>query len=188
MTHPQATPNDNPNPNEYCETFFCWDVYDVVTSDFIASGTYGYGSTVLGTAAVYYETKLNGGAATDKPIWFESTGTTTGLVFEGNRLYYSSAYPGGHPVSGNKEGFNGPRGTAVPDQRVYWASGYYSYENTVAIGSVAHQMTWNVPGYSGSWYIYGKGSRFRNIGSGTYHFGAPSDLGTSPASARWQIY
>lgn len=49
------------------------------------------------------------------------------------------------------------------------------------IGGVVHQFTWNVPGYPGNWFVFGKSAKFYRQSSGAYFFDKATDLGTDPA-------
>jgi hypothetical protein len=171
-------------PLRYCSGKGCWARYNVADSDFSGKGTFGYGTTPIGSVTLYYEVKLNGGESRSKPVNFTSTAPTKSLHIEGDRLYYSQAYPGGNPVNDGDEFNSWHRGAFPAHQTVQWTpNGYKAYENTVQHTSVVHEWVWTHPSYRGAWYFYAKSIKAHRQSSGAYHFGGETDLGRTPVGS-----
>jgi hypothetical protein len=170
----------------HCIGGSCWARYDDFHSSYSGSGAFGIGSKVVGTVDLYFDVQLSGSRNTDKPVRITPSVSIKNLVISGDRLYYSSAYPGGNEVAGGSQ-FKTYRVSSVSAGGTgQWASpGYVGYENTVAHGSTVHEWTWEKTGYSGSWYAYDKSIKFdRTVSGGTviYRNGAASYLGSDPSN------
>lgn len=129
----------------------------------------------------YFELKLNEAQSISKPVLFVSNRGVRNLIISGERLYCSSKYPGGAPVDGGKTlSPYGPHSPAA-NQKVYWVpNGYKSYENTVAVATIAHQFTWQDPSFPGTWFFYVKSIKFAKQSGGGYKFESVGSLPSSP--------
>lgn len=176
-------------PQEYCpHQGACWTQYSVTDSDFAGTGIYGYGSTGLGTAELYFEVKMNGAQTISKPVYFSSTRGIKSLTMEGERLYLSSAHPDGRPVSPSTYSPYGPINNIGAGVKTYWRpNGYKSYENTTAWATVVHEATWTDPSsqYPGRWYYFAKCIKLKRQSSGAYYFQGSSALPASPDRGAW---
>jgi hypothetical protein len=81
-----------------CKVEGCWHTYSATKSDFYGAISYGWGDKNLGTVEVYFEINSSGAELRSKPFWFESTRRLKDLVFEGDRLYLSTKFPGGNSI------------------------------------------------------------------------------------------
>lgn len=113
---------------------------------------YGHGRKTLGKITLYFEVALHGRRSVSKPVRFESTGEVRHLIIEGDRLFYDSNWPAGHPISPRvHESYLHHPATVAPNTLVVWPGGNEAFEKApVHVGAVIHTWTWNVSGYRGS--------------------------------------
>lgn len=83
----------------FCTYQGCWSVIDSVRTTHKSTITYGYGKTKLGTGTFYFKTTASGGRNVSDWFYFTSTRGTRSTKLEAERLYLSSAYPGGNRIS-----------------------------------------------------------------------------------------
>lgn len=180
----------------YCTGKGCWQRISGTRSSFSSIGRFGYGKQILGDVDVAYTVALNGAQAIVKPVKFRILPALAGVSIHdvgvnGDRLYYSAAYPGGHVAKR-------PNGTSNYDfyyvanydpssgTSLYaWpGDGYLSYQPSIQHSSVAIEWDWDVGGYPGSWYTFGKSVKFDKSSDSAatipYTFGSSSYLGKSP--------
>ena len=166
----------------------CWRQYSVTDSDFLGSGTYGYGKTKLGNALFTFEVKTNGAQSVSKPLYFYSTRGTKTVTMEAERLYTSTAQPAGKPVKPSTYSLYGPISNVSANTRVNWSpNGFKSYENTTAWMTVVHQVTWTDPSsnFPGRWYYFAKSIKAKRQSSGAYYFQGSHSLPTTPDRGSW---
>jgi hypothetical protein len=102
-------------------------VSSVTNSEYSATGYLGYGDTQLGKVTLFFQVSLNGRRSVSRPVRFESTIGVRDLVIEGNRLYYDSNWPAGHPVSPSVFAHHSS-GNVVGGELAQWApNGYKAY-------------------------------------------------------------
>jgi hypothetical protein len=170
----------------YCRISGCWYVSSVTNSEYSATGYFGYGDTRLGKVTLFFQVSLNGRQSGSKPVRFESTIGVRDLVIEGNRLYYDSKWPAGHPVSPSVFAHHSS-GNVAGGELAQWApNGYKAYPPPVYVGSVWHQWSWQMADYPGTWYFYATSVLIYRINQGSiYHFGSDEELGQNPAGSGW---
>lgn len=156
--------------------------YDDFRGDFeSSSGTWGYGSTQLGTAYYYVQWQLTGARTVSKPVRWYTSRNTINVVWSGDLL---NAAPGatGTPVSGKYAPYVVGNATAYTP-KTWDPNGYQSFDNTMWDHAQVNQFSWSLSGYTGYWYAYIKSisSHTTVLGTGAlYRLRAVTGL---PASA-----
>ena len=137
--------------------------YTATASGYSATGYFGYGETQLGEVHLYFEVELKGAESRSKPVRFESSAAVVNLIFEGNRLLYTSKYPAGIPVGG--AGNSHHAGNVPAGEMVQWApNGYKAFYKKASVQSVWHEWNWNMADYPGTWYFWAKNVKFVDVG------------------------
>ena len=172
--------------SRYCKISGCWHVSSVTNSEYSATGYFGYGDRQLGKVTLFFQVSLNGRQSVSKPVRFESTIGVRDLVIEGNRLYYDSNWPAGHPVSPSVFAHHSS-GNVTGGKLAQWTpNGYKAFPPPAYVGSVWHQWSWQMAGYPGTWYFYATSVLIYRINQGSiYHFGSDEELGQNPAGSGW---
>jgi len=141
-------------------------------STWMGSFKYGFGRKRLGIADVFYEVALNGRESVSKPVRFISTGRVRNVITEGDRLFYDSNHPAGQPITPRVDESHLHHPANVPARSaVEWPGGYDAFEKApVHYGAVIHTWTWNVAGYSSTWFVFGKSIHYYFRGKRAFFF------------------
>ena len=144
----------------FCALDGCWNRISVVTSDFVGQGFYGYGKAQLGTSHMRFTVTTAGFRTTSKPLSAYTTRRTRNSVLSAERLYLSSAFPGGKGINGGASRRTSPCGPRVGSQNCTWAgvggTGYSSTENTAQHISIVHELSWTDHEFPGRWHMFAK--------------------------------
>lgn len=163
----------------FCNTGGCYTRYNDFQADYSAnSGTWGYGSTVLGRETHSVDWSLTGAQNISKPVQYINSVTTKNVVFTGDLLYGTNGTPGTQ-ISG-KMGLYLAGAVAGGTPRYWDPNGYKSYDTSRTCHIVVHQFSWEYGSYSGYWYSYVKSIVHCQNGDGIYRFHAVTGLPSSP--------
>lgn len=163
----------------FCNSSGCYTRVDDFTSYFSGnSGTWGYGSTVLGRETHNIDYKLQGAQTTSKPVQYINSVSTKSVVFSGD-LLSANVGEAGSAIPGKYSPYNAgnvPGGTPK-----YWdPNGYKSYDTSRTCHVQVHQFSWKYGNYAGYWYSYVKSIVACKDSSGLYRFKSVSSLPASP--------
>jgi hypothetical protein len=138
----------------------------------MGSFRYGLGRKKLGVAEVYFLVALSGRDSVSKPVRFISTGAVRHVIMEGDRLFYDGNWPAGHPISPPVHESYLHHPASVPaGSAVEWSGGYHAFEKApVHYGAVVHTWTWNVAGYSATWFVFAKSIHYYFRGKSAFFF------------------
>lgn len=166
---PQAGGPNNLRSNllSACSIEGCWDVTDSTHATWFGGGYYGINDKQLGELDLDFRVSLVGYRTDSYPFRFESTRSVKALKLTGERLYISSAYPGGNSISGGATLRTKLIGDVPWNTRKTWPwPGYRSYENTARRISVVHMYEWRDITYSGTWWVWAKSNiaEWRDVG------------------------
>lgn len=155
----------------FCNVEGCWSQVDAYRTSFsLSSGTYGYGTTPLGTMSFSFKTVTAGTKFTVSSASFKtnSRGNRSGWISR-EILYLSAAYPGGNSQSPiQRATYTDPDSVqavgswlTAPDK--YW------YE-TIQQPTAAVEVGWRDPSsaYPGEWYVYAKSIKYKRQSNATY--------------------
>jgi hypothetical protein len=144
-----------------------------------SSGTWGYGTTVLGEQSHYVEWLLQGGQNTHKPVEYKNSVHTHEVIFTGDLF---AAGPGqiGRAIEGKLSLYNA--GSVAANTPARWLpNGYKSYDIDWPCHTVVHQFTWKHGSYPGYWYSWVKSIvNCEDAEDGIYKFGSDSSLPAAP--------
>ena len=165
--------------NETCSAFGCWDYVNTAKAEFFGDGAYGYGGSILGYTTFRITLTWSGGDSKSKPFRFESTRGVRNLEMSGERIYFSSKYPQGHPAEGGDtyQVFKAGNVNANTAKDA-WTNGYAHYAKKVDYGGVAHQYQWEDGEVDGTWWTYVNSPKFASNSSGAYKCSNPPKMGT----------
>jgi len=156
----------------YCTYQGCWTHVSTVKSEFLGSGYYGYGKTVLGSVHLGFTVSMSGWGSSSKPLYAYTTRGTKSTVLTGERWYLSASYPGGKGTNAGATWRTNPCGARVAYQSCQWPNtlGYQSYEPANAKITIFQEATWSdlSSAYPGKWYFYAKSIVMLNSSTG-YH-------------------
>ena len=152
---------------------WCWTLKPGAgRSTWMGAFKYGFGRKRLGIAEVFYEVALNGRESVSKPVRFISTARVRNVITEGDRLFYDSNHPAGQPITPRVDESYLHHPANVPARSaVEWPGGYDAFEKApVHYGAVIHTWTWNVAGYSSTWFVFGKSIHYYFRGKRAFFF------------------
>lgn len=138
---------------------------------------------------LYYEVALSGRKSESKPVRFISTGAVRNVVMFGDRLFYDSNWPAGHPISPRVDESHLHHPADVPaDAVVLWPRGYVAIEKApVHYGAVVHTWKWQVSGYTSTWFVFAKSIHYYFRGVRAFFFKQwKRHLGKQPVG--WGVY
>jgi hypothetical protein len=163
----------------FCNSSGCYTRVDDFTSYFSGkSGTWGYGSKVLGREVHSIDYKITGGQMTSKPVQYINSVSTKEVVFSGD-LFSVGVGQTGSAIPGKYSPY--VAGSVVGGTPRYWEpNGYKSYDTTKSCHSQIHQFSWKYQNYSGYWYSYVKSIVACKDSGGTYRFKPADGLPASP--------
>jgi hypothetical protein len=171
----------------YCTTGGCWDQIDTARSTYSGTGSYGYGSTALGSTELYFKTTSSGSKTVTYPLWFSSSRGTKSIVLSNEHLYLSTTYPGGNSQDPRKY-YQKSFSTGSAGISSQWSSPGPGTTDSVAWLSVVSEATWSDPSsrYPGSWYMYAKSIKLKKQSNGSYYVQADNALPSSPRGAGYR--
>jgi len=150
---------------------------------------YGFGKKPLGKVSLYYEVALSGRKSESKPVRLVPSGAVRNVVITGDRLFYDSNWPAGHPISPrvNESYLHHPPGVAS-NAVVLWPGGYAAIEKApVHYGAIIHTWKWHVSGYSSTWFVFAKSIHYYFRGVRAFFFKQwKRHLGQQPVG--WGVY
>lgn len=185
----KASPGDPVPLDGWCQSIpdptGCFYVNsDLISSYSDVTGFYGFNDTQIGSADLSFNMRLNGAQSVSQPI-FSSSAYAKSIVFEGERLYISAAYPEGKGVNGGDSYAFYNAGSHDADGVSSWQpNGYKYYENTVAHGAVVHEVSWQDGNYPGTWYVYLKSPIF-DMTRSSYRLTTAQNVPDDPAGSGW---
>jgi hypothetical protein len=175
---------------EFCDQEICYYELNTQSDEEEVNGTYGDGTTTLGTIRSIMTDAFNGGSSTTNPFWLISSRTISSWGCSGERMYFSASYPNGKGVNGGasyQTDSGGSAGGSAQEQCWGNTGGYKQYEDSVTWGGIAHQWQWTDPEYYGTWWFYAISPKFQRQGSGAYNMLDPFTFGPTPFTAAWTV-
>lgn len=164
----------------FCSAFGCWNYVTTAKAEFTGDGTYGYGSRRLGSTDFFIRLTWSGGNSKSTPFRFESTRGVRSLKMSGERIYFSTRYPQGHPAEGGDtyQVYSAGNVNANTAKSAWAPNGYAHYAGAVAYGGVAHQYEWKDAEFPGTWWTYVNSPKFKRNSSDAYVGYDPPKMGS----------
>ena len=173
-----------------CNLYGCWTRIDSAHAEYGGTGTYGWGSTTLGDATLYFKVTLTGFHVTTYPVNFSAQRAFKNTVLSTEKLQWTTTATAGKSMSPRLFNTYSGCGTKAGGTSCQWPSpGVDHYINTVSTLTVAGQATWSdtSSAYPGSWSMWGKSIKVYKNGTVNNLFDCYTCLPTSPAGGTFRI-
>ncbi|MDT0264540.1 hypothetical protein [Jatrophihabitans lederbergiae] len=135
----------------------CWTVYDDFRAGYYATNIeFGYNGRHLGETHIDYTWQLTGAQTQANPIRVRVNTNVSAIIFSGDLANGGVGRPtdGGSVISQCAPVVGHPQ---LANTLISWTpNGCRLYDNNNADHNMAIETGWELPGYSGYWYVYAR--------------------------------